>query len=298
MAKQDSSLRDFKSEEPKDKGMAVDKTSIINQLTTDGNDTDSDSIEIIDESIENSNQLKGSLLKMNSHNFWRPFESPLKSYTSRPDNTFNGQSTQFTFDLNHQNSQPIAYLSTSPERSVVKSTLRQHLCGNTLLNTQTRGHPYYSVPKESQVLNRFVPIQPKPENFENGINWTKERPEFKCEFTGCGKAFRFKSALVNHNLVHSDERKFCCTECGKRYKQLSGLYSHQTVKHSQKPKKRFVCETCGESFVDYRNLRIHEYNQHESDEFTKFFTRAPDNRRRGSEHSIAGHSSDDSNHSH
>ena len=54
MANQNSSLRDFKVEESTE-GIAFERTSIYQKLTTNGNDTDSDGIQIIEESISNEN---------------------------------------------------------------------------------------------------------------------------------------------------------------------------------------------------------------------------------------------------
>ena len=59
-------------------------------------------------------------------------------------------------------------------------------------------------------------------------NHGKERSQ-ACE--KCGRAFKTKSLLTQHQAVHNDDRKFHCVSCGARYKRVGSLKKHLNDKH-------------------------------------------------------------------
>ncbi|XP_059571081.1 zinc finger protein 135 isoform X3 [Alligator mississippiensis] len=80
---------------------------------------------------------------------------------------------------------------------------------------------------------------------------TREKP-FSC--THCGKGFIEKSNLTRHQRVHTGEKPFCCTQCGKRFSHSSTLTNHLRLHTGEKP---FYCAHCGKGFTDRSNLNNH-----------------------------------------
>ncbi|XP_032309557.1 zinc finger protein 768 isoform X3 [Drosophila ananassae] len=79
---------------------------------------------------------------------------------------------------------------------------------------------------------------------------------FKC--LTCGKDFKQKSTLLQHDRIHTDARPFPCSECGKRFRQQSHLTQHLRIHANEKP---FTCPYCSRSFrqraILNQHIRIH-----------------------------------------
>ncbi|XP_062377801.1 zinc finger protein 16 isoform X2 [Sardina pilchardus] len=69
-----------------------------------------------------------------------------------------------------------------------------------------------------------------------------------------GKACPSGSSLIEHQRVHSGDRRFVCPLCGKSFTQASSLKKHQSIHTGE---KRFRCSHCGKHFSDPSNLRKH-----------------------------------------
>lgn len=102
----------------------------------------------------------------------------------------------------------------------------------------------------------------------------------------CSKGFKWKHGLNSHLIVHSDEKKLLCDECGYSTSHLKTLRTHQ-LSHTgfvfrctssgcsytsrrkenlkihmatHKNETPFVCEICGHRFSQNKNLKVRIIN--------------------------------------
>lgn len=101
----------------------------------------------------------------------------------------------------------------------------------------------------------------------------------------CAKGFKWKHGLNSHLIVHSNEKKLLCDECGYSTSHLKTLRAHQ-LSHTgflfrcttsgcsytsrrkenlkihmatHKNETPFVCEVCGHRFSQNKNLKVNSY---------------------------------------
>lgn len=87
---------------------------------------------------------------------------------------------------------------------------------------------------------------------------SSERP-FVCDVQNCGKTFKYKQALLRHHSVHSNERLFVCNvqNCEETFKLKQTLSQHQAVHSTKCP---FVCdiEDCKKAFKSKLGFSLHQ----------------------------------------
>lgn len=80
---------------------------------------------------------------------------------------------------------------------------------------------------------------------------SKEKP-FKC--TECGKGFCQSRTLAVHKILHMDESPHKCPVCSRSFNQRSNLKTHLLTHTDHKP---FECNSCGKVFRRNCDLRRH-----------------------------------------
>ncbi|GIY15601.1 hypothetical protein CDAR_460081 [Caerostris darwini] len=78
-----------------------------------------------------------------------------------------------------------------------------------------------------------------------------ERP-FKCSF--CGKAFSKSCNRKDHEFAHTGEKPYSCKTCDKRFSRSSSLTIHNRIHSGERP---YPCVVCSKRFICNYKLKLH-----------------------------------------
>jgi uncharacterized Zn-finger protein len=70
----------------------------------------------------------------------------------------------------------------------------------------------------------------------------------------CSKAFKTKEVLNRHIKVHTDERKYPCSQCPKAFRNSATLKKHSYFHSGERP---IHCDICNKGFYQKCALDIH-----------------------------------------
>nr|XP_046481037.1 zinc finger protein 91-like [Neodiprion pinetum] len=91
----------------------------------------------------------------------------------------------------------------------------------------------------------------------------KHTDDFKFSCETCGKKFKVKGDLTNHIRFNHKEGPVICDVCGKTCLNSNSLYVHQKFAHY---KAKYECHICKRRLVTQENLNEHMLRQHEKRE--------------------------------
>ncbi|XP_015589809.1 uncharacterized protein LOC107265174 isoform X1 [Cephus cinctus] len=91
----------------------------------------------------------------------------------------------------------------------------------------------------------------------------KHTEDFKFSCETCGKKFKVKGDLTNHIRFTHKEQPVICDVCGKTCLNSNSLYVHQKFAHY---KAKYECGICKRRMVSQENLDEHMLRQHEKRE--------------------------------
>ena len=90
----------------------------------------------------------------------------------------------------------------------------------------------------------------------------EKQNKWKCSV--CSKTFTFKCYLQRHELIHTDEKKYECTDPDCRKKE-AGKFKHKAdfIRHMEKHSgKSFKCKICGSVWPSKKDRYEHERSVH------------------------------------
>ncbi|XP_077341424.1 uncharacterized protein LOC143986892 [Lithobates pipiens] len=137
-------------------------------------------------------------------------------------------------------------LTLSPDCKVEDEDITQYSPGENPTTSNVHPAPH-SVDGPS-----YSSYPEEPQTVRDGAVLPTEK-RFSC--TECGKRFRYKSHLNVHKRSHTGEKPYSCPECGKCFSDGSGLSKHQRSHTGEKPHS---CPECGKCFSEKFSLSTHK----------------------------------------
>ncbi|XP_072279495.1 uncharacterized protein [Pyxicephalus adspersus] len=91
---------------------------------------------------------------------------------------------------------------------------------------------------------------------------SQEKP-YSC--SECGKGFGKKANLARHQTMHADGKRYSCSECGKAFLRKSSFVEHQRM---HKGEKMYSCSECGKCF-QWRSTLFYHQRRHKDGRYNK-----------------------------
>ncbi|CAL4066448.1 unnamed protein product, partial [Meganyctiphanes norvegica] len=77
-------------------------------------------------------------------------------------------------------------------------------------------------------------------------------------YNQCDKVFSIETALIKHQVVHTREKPYQCSQCFKAFTQKNNLTYHMRRTHAGE--KPYQCSKCDKAFTQNNTLICHMRN--------------------------------------
>lgn len=123
--------------------------------------------------------------------------------------------------------------------------------GNATQHPTSFGYENFEINGQQKRRSRRGQLQKNEDNDDK----PESTKSFMCMQPGCPRTFSSRFKLVRHILIHSGERPFQCSSCGRRFHRKDHLKNHLQVHNPNKI--LHACELCQKTYSSLLSYRKH-----------------------------------------
>ncbi|XP_028648066.1 zinc finger and SCAN domain-containing protein 2-like [Erpetoichthys calabaricus] len=170
--------------------------------------------------------------------------------------------TEDTYSIRDKREQPVfASSHENSSGSLSSQTLASHRLGNINKEkcaSEMRNLASWQHNKICSSIDSIEKLKSTLMGFQNrsslcGLMRTETGEKPYC-CSECGKRFSQMSNLHTHKRIHTGEKPHCCSECGKQFSRSTSLKTHLRIHTGEKPHS---CSECGKQFSQVSSLQTH-----------------------------------------
>ncbi|KAM9398107.1 uncharacterized protein ACWYII_033072 [Salvelinus alpinus] len=111
--------------------------------------------------------------------------------------------------------------------------------------------------KDTMAFTEEIKTEPKEDNSSEPTSDSHPQCKLKKTWTEIGQSSKGRKTMDLRSPVqrsHTEEKPFCCSDCGERFTQMGKLDAHRKAHKGKKPHR---CDECGKCFTQVGYLNYH-----------------------------------------